>query len=193
MLQDGPRLPTSLAALHLERGGYSTDLTELSLGWRWLDAAAKTVLTVKSQAVCFSLVRLANGLFADRLPAGFSELDMHTGSVTIQCSVAPSRMRMPTPAEVARELCLVFAAAPLSYRRFTLHCDDVFPVIIHLAHPGGSLQSGQCPSAKLNGRALAEHMEGCAVMHNMTIAVAEEPRKPNMLGGTTTVVLCRPQ
>ena len=127
MLQDGPRLPVSLAALHLECDGYSIDLTELSCGARWLDPAAKPVLTVDSRAVCFSLVRLASGQFVDRLPAGFSALNMHTGSVTIQCSIAPSRMRMPTPEEVARELCLVFAAAPASYRRFSLTCDDVFP------------------------------------------------------------------
>jgi len=181
----------SLAALHLECDGYSIDLTELSSGGRWLDAAAKPVLIVKTHAVCFSLVRLASGLFADQLPAGFSALDMHTGSITIQCSVAPSRIRMPTLEEVARELFQLFADAPTSYRRFSLRWDDIFPVIIHLAEPGGRLQGRQGFSASVGGEALAQRMRGWAVLHNMSVVLVEEPPAPNMLGGTTTIVLHR--
>ena len=191
MLQDGPRLPVSLAALQLECGGYATDLTELSSGGRWLDAAAKPVLTVKSDAVCFSLVRLASGLYAERLPAGFSALEMHTASITIQCSVAPSRLRMPTMEEVAREVVQLFADAPASYRRFSLRWHDIFPVIIHLADPGSRLRDRQGPFASVGNKALAQHMRGWAVVHNMSIVVVEEPPAPYVLGGTTTIVLHR--
>ena len=170
---------------------YSIDPTELSCGARWLSAVSKPVLTLVSGAVCFSLVRLASGLHTERLPAGFSALDMHTGSITIQCSNAPSRLRLPTPEEAARELCLIFAGAPASYRRFSVHCSTIFALIIHLAAPGGRLQPRQGLSATVYSKVLAEHMRACAGEHGMSIAVLEEPGKPNMFEGMDTVVLHR--
>ncbi len=181
----------SLASLHLESGGYSTDLIELSSGGRWLDASAKPVLTVKSDAVCFSLEGLASGRNAERLPKGFSGLELHTASITIQCSVAPSRIRMPTLEEATRELCQLFADAPASYRQFSLRWPDIFPVIIHLAEPGSRLRDRQGPFASVGGKALAQHMRGWAVDHSMSVVIVEEPPPPNVLGGTTTIVLHR--
>jgi len=177
MLQDGPRLPMSLASLHLETGSYSTDLTELSSGRRWLDAAAKPVLIVESYAVCFSLVALASGRNAERLPDGFSGLELHTTSITIQCSAVPSRTRMPTVEEVAWELFQLFADAPTSYRHFILRWHDIFPVIIHLAghyHAAspvmGAASFDECHAVPRRFTDVVSHASGrlslCEAMHH---------------------------
>lgn len=126
-----PLLPASLATLRLE--STVLDLGALARANDRLIAALQSVLSVCANVVCCSLEVLnprpepheANDVgsirYAERLaskqPAGFSGLELHTERIAIFCKTA---VEMPSKAAAAWELCVFFANAPRSYRRFSL-------------------------------------------------------------------------
>ena len=94
---------------------------------------------------------------------------------------ASSRIQLLTLADAARELCLFFAAAPASYRRFSL-CWAAGDGPLRARVAGSLVASQPCEPycsqepLKFHGvDTLVEHMRDCAVRHNMTIALAEQP------------------
>ena len=188
-------LPASLAALRLE-SEFPIDLGELVRGEERLSAAAEPVLGVRSAVICCSLVWLTGGMeprvacdtatalhaerLVSKLPAGFAALEMHAQCITVNCSAA---VQVPTPEAAAWELCLFFAHAPLSYRRFSLCWEDAVPLRVHLSWPLGFAEPGSTALAR-QGRlafdsmdALAKQLQDCAVTLNMTVAVCDAPKK----------------
>ena len=205
-------MPASLTALQLWCAA-PIDLGELAQGGKRLSAAAAPVLSVRSARICCRLewttggpehrvasdaaTAVSAGRLVSRLAPGFVALDMFAYSMTISCS---STVQEPTPAAAARELCLFFAHAPPSYRRFSLcwvdenmvdvdddsvdeYWEDDRRLRVHLFWPRGSAEPGSTASAGEGEVAfdgveeLAENMHSCAVAHGMTVAVIETPTK----------------
>ena len=162
--------------MHIE-SGYPVDVAELARWTSGLMAAGQPVLTVRSAAICFSLQQPHGGLRAEHLPAGFSALEMHTGDLTIQRREGSPRPEDPLEecaAGAARELCLVLADAPSSYRRFSLRCHAVITLFIHILEHDDRPAARQGRLARVQAEELAEHLQDCAGAHMMGFALVED-------------------
>ena len=154
-----------------------------------LSAAACPVLTLRSPVLCFGMawkISVADPYpaptrterLASKLPPGFAALEMHTSCICIKCSV---EMPVPTLRSAAWELSWFLANAPLSYRRFSLFCDDALPQI--QLRGGNRVKWGFTADDDQRHRRvshngveqLAEHLKDCAAMQNMSVAVMETP------------------
>ncbi len=188
--QGGPPLPASLTALRFDSKHVLT-LTEMRLGNSRFRAAAGPVLTVRAPAV---ILRTAwphgrpeppelgsastpRRQLISKLPAGFTALELHAQCFSI---TATARTEILTLADAARELCHYFAAAPASFRRFSLCWAGDRPL---RACVKGSLVAMQpcepeCSQELLKFHSvdvLAEHMQDYAIDHGLSVATAEQP------------------
>jgi len=152
-----------------------------------LSAAPEPVLIVRAASIKCNCRRSTRGLhdpnamqLVSHLPDGFSALDMQTPHVEVNpYTMVPEA----SAAAAARSLCSSFALAPASYRRFSVcwPAHDL-PLRIHVTgrmadNPLGVKFCELRPVAFDSVDVLAGHMRACAVHHNMSVTVVEEPTK----------------
>ena len=103
---------------------------------------------------------------------------MRAQCIAISCSTA---VQDPTPEAAALELCLFFAHAPPSYRRFSLCWQADLPLHVDLSWPPGFAEPGSTALARqvrvaFDGvEALAEHLQTCAVTSELSVAIQQSP------------------
>jgi len=169
------------------------DLEKLAREEGRLIAAAGLTLRVRAPVVRCSVLGLATSApmpgsaeddaddpsMVSRLPAGFVALDLHAQCVSMQsCGI----VELATPGCVAHQLCMFFARAPASYRRFCLCCADSPRLRFCVAGVGGAWdpEAGNCREGRLtfdDVETLATLMQDTAAHFNMRAAVVEEPAK----------------
>ncbi len=181
--QGGPPLPASLQGIRLESDG-NIDLEKLARGDGRLMAAAGTALVVSAAVVeCKQKWILDDSVdnpsrLVSKLPDGFDVLELHTHCVSIKIV---NDLVVPAFREgAAHWLCMLFAAAPASYQRFSLSWTHDRPLRIPVAGMSSSRtsESRNCEVGELafdDAEELAGYMQKCAAYHEVNVAVEKDP------------------
>ena len=186
-MQYAPALPASLKAFRLESGD-DIDLEWLAYGDGLVSAAEglAVALVVSADVIRCKQWGLWDGVSdlpvcsrpMSMLPAGISALELHAPCVSLTYLHGAARFQY-SPASAAFLLCIHFALAPPSYRRFSLSWTDAMPLSLRFVNrtepwPGGSIVCKPMVVAFDAAEALAEHMRGCAGRLNMSVTVIKE-------------------